>query len=354
MQSPSALKTSDMSRTDQLVRRNIRELTPYSSARDEYPGKNGIFLDANENPYGKLNRYPDPHHRNLRSAISSLSNIPAENIFLGNGSDEAIDLLYRMFCNPGRDKALTFSPTYGMYEVSATVNDVEMIKIPLDSSFAIDLPKVTPYFEDGLLKLIFICSPNNPTSNSLEREKIISIIESFRGIVVIDEAYIDFSDEPSLVSLTDRYENLVILRTFSKAWGAAAIRVGMVIASSEIINYLYKLKPPYNISAINQEEALKRIRKPEKYRKQIRKIKSERQKLIKKIGALEIIKMIYPSDANFILVKVSDANAIYELLLEKNVIVRNRTSVINNCLRITVGTKEENKRLIKELKKIRI
>jgi histidinol-phosphate aminotransferase len=354
MQSPSDLKISDMSKTDSLVRKNIRELTPYSSARDEYTGKRGTYLDANENPYGKLNRYPDPHHRKLRSAISNAVNVPFENIFLGNGSDEAIDLLFRIFCNPGSDKALTFNPTYGMYEVSAAVNDIVMIRIPLDTNFNIDLPELTPYLKDDLLKLIFICSPNNPTSNSFRRDKIINIIENFRGIVIIDEAYIDFSDDPSSVSLINRYDNLVVLRTFSKAFGAAAIRVGMVFANPEIISYLYKVKPPYNISKINQDAALKRIRKPEKYRKQVKKIKAERQKLIEKIGGLEIIDTIYPADANFILVKVKDADAIYKLLIAKNVIVRNRNSVINNCLRITVGTKEENKRLIKELKKIRI
>jgi histidinol-phosphate aminotransferase len=343
-----------MSKTDDLVRKNIRELTPYSSARDEYPGKKGIFLDANENPFGKLNRYPDPHHRKLRSEISRVNDIPVENIFLGNGSDEAIDLLFRIFCEPGKDKALTFSPTYGMYEVSASVNDVKMIRIPLSNNFMIDMAGVKPNLRDSRLKLIFICSPNNPTSNSFEREKIISIIEGFRGIVVIDEAYIDFSNNPSFISLINRYENLVILRTFSKAWGAAAIRVGMVFARPEIISYLYKVKPPYNISALNQKEALKRIRKPEKFRRQIEEIKSERERLSEKIGNLEITEMVYPTDSNFLLVKVKDADVIYDLLTGKNIIVRNRSSVIKNCLRITVGTREENKRLIKELKKIQV
>lgn len=343
-----------MNKTKNLVRDNIRVLTPYSSARDEYSGKKGIFLDANENPFGRLNRYPDPHHRSLRSALSTMNGISEEKIFLGNGSDEAIDLLFRIFCNPGSDKALTFSPTYGMYEVCADVNDIRMIKVPLDKDFMIDIKGVRKHLSDKKLKIVFICSPNNPTSNSFEKEKIVEMVENFRGIVVIDEAYIDFSDRPSLVSLTDKYENLVILRTFSKAWGAAAIRVGMVIANREIISYLYKVKPPYNISTINQKAALRRLSKPEKYRKQIDKIKAERGKLAEKLEKLEITETVFPSDANFLLVRVKDAESIYKLLTKKNIIVRNRSSVIANCLRITVGTEEENKKLIKELKKIRV
>jgi histidinol-phosphate aminotransferase len=343
-----------MGNIDDLVRKNIRELTPYSSARDEYSGKKGIFLDANENPFGKLNRYPDPHHTKLRAEIGRVNEIPVENIFIGNGSDEAIDLLFRIFCEPGKDKALTFSPTYGMYEVSAAVNDVKMIKVPLNEDLDIDIVKVKPYLRDSRLKMIFICSPNNPTSNSFDRKKILSIIEGFRGIVIIDEAYIDFSINPSFISLINKHENLVILRTFSKAWGAAGIRVGMVFAGAEIINYLYRIKPPYNISTLNQKEALKRIRKPEKFRKQIEDIIAERELLSEKIRNLEITEKLYPSDSNFLLLKVKDAEAIYYLLRKRNIIIRNRSSVIKNCLRITIGTSEENKKLIKELKKIMI
>ena len=343
-----------MNQTDSLVRKNIRELTPYSSARDEYPGKKGIFLDANESPFGKLNRYPDPYHRKLRTAISNLYDIPVENIFLGNGSDEAIDLMFRIFCDPGRDKALTFTPTYGMYQVSASANDVEMIKIPLGETFAINLPDVLKRLKERRIKLIFICSPNNPTSNCFEREKILTIIENFRGIVVIDEDYIDFSNQESFISLTGKYENLVVLRTFSKAWGAAAIRVGMVFGCSDIIKYLYRVKPPYNISALNQKAALKRIGKAEKFRKQVEMILEERNKLAEKIRSLEITEKVFPSDSNFLLVKVNNADAVYNFLTGKNIIIRNRNSVIPNCLRITVGTKEENKRLLKELNKIRI
>ena len=343
-----------MNRTDSLVRENIRNLIPYSSARDEYSGSKGIFLDANENPFGKLNRYPDPRHRKLREALSKNKGIPAENIFLGNGSDEAIDLIFRIFCNPGRDKALTFTPTYGMYEVSAAVNDVEIIKVPLGKNFSLDTVTAAPFLRDDLLKLIFVCSPNNPTSNSFEKEKIIEIIENFSGIVVIDEAYIDFSENDSFLPLIARYDNLIVLQTFSKAWGAAGIRVGIAFADARITGYLYRVKPPYNISTPNQKAALKRLNEPSKYSKQIRRIKDEKARLIPRLRKTGLIEYIYPSDANFLLVKVKDANFIYKQLTDKNIIVRNRTSVIENCLRITVGTKDENNRLIKELKKIRI
>lgn len=352
MPSPFDLKILNMNRTDSLVRQNIRDLTPYSSARDEYSGSKGIFLDANENPFGKLNRYPDPHHRKLREALSQKKNIPAENIFLGNGSDEAIDLLFRIFCNPGKDKALTFTPTYGMYEVSASVNDIEMIRVPLDKNFNIDLQRTIVYLKDSLLKLVFVCSPNNPTSNSFEREKIITIIENFKGIVVVDEAYIDFSEQDSFLKFTPEYDNLVVLQTFSKAWGAAGIRVGMAFASAQIISYLYRVKPPYNISLLNQRAALNRLSNPEKYSKQIRKIREEKERLLARLKKLTIIEYIYPSDANFLLVKVKDADFIYRQLADHNIIVRNRTSVIENCLRITVGTKDENNILVRQLKKI--
>jgi len=341
-----------MSRADNLVRKNIRDLTPYSSARDEYSGSKGIFLDANENPFGKLNRYPDPHHRKLREAVSRNKGVQAENIFLGNGSDEAIDLVFRIFCEPGKDKALTFTPTYGMYEVSAAVNNVKMVKVPLDKNFNIDPLSIESIINDPLLKLIFICSPNNPTSNSFERSRIVGIIEKFNGIVVIDEAYIDFSDKDSFIPLTAKYDNLVVLQTFSKAWGAAGIRVGMAFAEPGIISYFYRVKPPYNISLLNQRAAISRLAKPVKYVKQINRIKEEKRRLITRLKKIDIIEYIYPSDANFLLVKVKDADLVYKQLAEKNIIVRNRTSVVENCLRITVGTKRENNTLVRELKKI--
>ena len=343
-----------MNKTDKLVRKNIRELIPYSSARDEFTGSEGIFLDANENPYGNLNRYPDPYHRKLKEAVSRIKGLPSENIFFGNGSDEVIDLICRIFCNPGEDKVLTFPPTYGMYEVTAAVNNLTVIRVPLDGNFNIDRGKILPLLNDENLKIIFICSPNNPTGNSFEREAIMEIIDRFRGIVVIDEAYIDFSIKGSLIHLVGRYENLIVMQTFSKAWGAAAIRVGMAFACQNIIRYMYRVKPPYNISGLNQREALKRLGNPEKYKRQIITITSERIRLMRIISQLDAVVNVYPSDANFILVKVKDADYIYKKLIAKNIIVRNRSSVINNCLRITVGTRSENNKLVKELRSITI
>ena len=241
--------------TERLVRDNVRKLIPYSCARDEYGGREGIFLDANENPFGDLNRYPDPYHRELRSALSRLKGLPAENLFTGNGSDEVIDLCYRIFCNPGRDKALIFNPTYGMYEVSAAANDIEVIKVPLDENFNINISAVEPHFDDDRLKLIFICSPNNPTGNSMNSNDIEFIIRNFKGIVIIDEAYIDFSVHPSFNLKIMQYPNLVVMQTFSKALGLAAARIGMAFADQEIIKYFFRMKPPYNISTINQAMA---------------------------------------------------------------------------------------------------
>lgn len=341
-----------MNRTDKLVRQNIRELVPYSSARDEFTAIEGIFLDANENPYGTLNRYPDPHHKKLKAAVSKMKELPPENIFFGNGSDEVIDLICRIFCNPGEDKILTFPPTYGMYEVTAAVNNLTVIRVPLDGNFNIDREKTLQLLNDENLKIIFICSPNNPTGNSFEREVILEIIEKSPGIVVIDEAYTDFSIKKSFIQLVRKYDNLIVMQTFSKAWGAAAIRVGMAFADQNIIRYMYRVKPPYNISGLNQREALKRLGDSEKYRKQVVTIKSERIRLEKLISQLETVIKVYPSDANFILVKVKDADYIYKKLIERNIVVRNRSSVVNNCLRITVGTRSENNKLVKDLRSI--
>jgi histidinol-phosphate aminotransferase len=341
-----------MKQPEQLARQNILNLSPYSSARDDYNGNRGIFLDANENPFGKLNRYPDPHHTKLRKKLSELKNIPVENIFTGNGSDEAIDLLFRIFSRPGTDRALTFVPTYGMYEVSAAINDTEIIKIPLTESFNIDYNRVKPYLSDERLKLIFICSPNNPTSNSIDRDTVIKLTKESNSIVVVDEAYIDFSSSESLLPLVGKYPNLVVLQTFSKARGAAGIRVGMAYAGKTVIDLMYKVKPPYNISTLSQKEALKRLEKPAKFRRQVSQILSERERLSVMLGKVGTVEKVWPSDANFLLVKVKDANRIYNILCKKHIIVRNRSSVIENCLRITVGTRKENNRLIKELKKI--
>ena len=335
-----------------LVRENVIKLTPYSCARDEFKGKTGIFMDANENPFGSLNRYPDPYQKELKAAISKIKGIAEEKIFLGNGSDEIIDLCFRVFCKPGIDKALTFTPTYGMYEVSASVNDIKVVKVPLNESFQIDLKKVRPRFSDKNLKMIFICSPNNPTGNCMNYSDIEYIITNFNGIVVIDEAYIDFSDKPSVIKLVDKSTNLILMQTFSKAFGLAAVRVGMAFSNPAIIQYFNKLKPPYNISTINQKAALRKLDKVEECKSQVIKIKKERERLSANLKKMKITEKVYPSDANFLLVKVKNANYLYNTLVDKNIIVRNRNSVINNCLRITLGTRSENNKLVNALNSI--
>ncbi len=335
---------------ESIVRPNVKLLTPYSCARDEYKGKEGIFLDANENPFGTLNRYPDPYQSELRKAVSRIKGIPAENIFLGNGSDEIIDLCFRIFCIPGTDKALTFTPSYGMYQVSAAVNDIKMVNIPLDENFQIDIKSVTPAFSDKNLKLIFICSPNNPTGNCMNRVMLERIIYQFNGIVIIDEAYIDFADKSSMKDSLDRYPNLIVMQTFSKAYGLASVRVGMAFASSEIVRYLNKVKPPYNISTVNQKTILRRIANRSYFNGQVRKIRSERDRMAVELKKIRIVKKIWPSDANFLLVKVYNADTIYNYLVDNKIIVRNRHSVAENCLRITIGTRRENDRLLKALK----
>lgn len=341
-----------MTELNKLVRENVLKLIPYSSARDDYKGKTGIFLDANENPYGKLNRYPDPYQKELKSAISRIKRVEEERIFLGNGSDEIIDLCIRIFCNPGIDKILTFTPTYGMYEVSASINDVEVLKIPLNDKFQIDLLKTENLLNDQKLKLIFICSPNNPTSNSMNYKDVEYLVKIFNGIILIDEAYIDFSEKPSFIKLIDTYANLIIMQTFSKAFGLAAVRVGMAFTNPSIIQYFNKLKPPYNISFINQQTVLKKISRIEEYRKQVLRIKKERIRLAHLLSEVNVVEKVYPSDANFLLVKVKDANNIYNTLVKMNIIIRNRSNLIENCLRITVGKKSENDKLIQALREL--
>jgi histidinol-phosphate aminotransferase len=337
---------------NKLVRENVIKLTPYSSARDEFKGKSGTFMDANENPYGKLNRYPDPYQKELKSSISKLKGMPVENIFLGNGSDEIIDLCFRVFCNPGTDMALIFTPTYGMYEVSASVNDIRVLRVPLDENFQINLKKVDSFLSDKKLKLIFICSPNNPTGNCMNYQDIRYIIDNFKGIVVIDEAYIDFSKKPSFCELVPVHPNLIVMQTFSKALGLAAARVGIAYTNQSIVQYFNKLKPPYNISAINQKAALLKLNKSDDFKNQVNRIIKERVRLAASLEKMEITLKVYPSDANFLLVKVTDANYIYNTLVIKNIIVRNRSSVLDNCLRITVGTRAENNKLIAALNSI--
>ncbi|HIC8754878.1 histidinol-phosphate transaminase [Elizabethkingia anophelis] len=333
---------------ENLVRPNILKLKPYSSARDEYKGSTGIFLDANENPFGNLNRYPDPYQKEVKEKLSALKSIPVSQIFLGNGSDEVIDLVFRIFCTPGRDKALVFTPTYGMYEVSANINDTELLQLPLNSDFQIDKESIIPFLTDENLKLIFICSPNNPTGNSIENVDF--ILENFNGIVFVDEAYIDFSTQKSWTEKLSQYPNLVISQTFSKARGLAAVRVGIAYSSPEIIALFNKTKPPYNVSQLNQEAALIALLDAKKYQSEIKTILAEKERLEKEFLQLSLIKKIYPSDANFILVEVNDADGIYNNLVQQKIITRNRNSVIADCIRITIGTTEENNQLIAALK----
>lgn len=343
-----------MSDIEKLVRENVRALIPYSCARDEFQGKEGIFMDANENPYGTLNRYPDPYQRELKSSVSRIKDIPEENIFLGNGSDEIIDLCFRIFCNPGIDKVLTFSPTYGMYEVSAAINDVELTKIPLSDDFNIEIKSVLPFLKDPKLKLIFICSPNNPTGNSMKRSDIEAIISAFIGIVVIDEAYIDFSEKPSFKTMVNRYRNLIVMQTFSKAMGLAAARIGMAFMDPSNVQYFNKMKPPYNISAINQKAALKCLTRIELLKNGVTRIKTERERLAQNLKKISIIEKVFPSDSNFLLVKTRNADLIYSKLIDNKIIVRNRNKIVPGCLRITVGTINENNKLIGALRKIKL
>ena len=343
-----------MDEIKKLVRENILRLTPYSCARDEFNGTSGIFMDANENPFGNLNRYPDPYQKAVKSDVALFRGIPEENIFLGNGSDEIIDLCFRLFCNPGIDKAMTFTPTYGMYEVSAAVNDIKVIKVPLNENFQIDIRKAETFLSDENMKLIFICSPNNPTGNSMEYTDVEHIISNFNGIVLIDEAYIDFSEKPSFIKLLGKYPNLIIMQTFSKALGLAAARIGMAFANHEIIHFFNKVKPPYNISTINQKAALDKLGKQDEYRRQVIQIKAEKERLVGMLKSLSITEKIFPSDANFLLVKVKNADRVYNALIDKNIIIRNRNSVIENCIRITVGKPNENNKLINALKSVQI
>jgi len=336
---------------DKLLRENIRSLQPYSSARDEFKGEASVYLDANENPYNApYNRYPDPLQWEVKELLSKIKQVPAENIFLGNGSDEPIDLLYRAFCEPRIDNVVAIEPTYGMYKVCASINDVEYRKVLLDENFqftAESLLAATNLYT----KIIWLCSPNNPTGNSLNRNEIIKLLTSFEGIVVLDEAYIDFASEGSFNKFLSQYPNLVILQTFSKAWGSAAIRLGMAFASTEIINVLNKIKYPYNVNILTQKQAITALKNVAEVKAWVKTLLDERTILIQALEKLPLVQHIYPSDANFVLVKVPDANALYHYLVDKSIIVRNRSSVslCMGCIRITVGTPEENRILLKEL-----
>lgn len=340
----------------QLLRENIRKLVPYSSARDEFKGEASVFLDANENSFGSpletaYNRYPDPLQWRLKEKIAQIKGVPPQHIFLGNGSDECIDLLYRAFCNPGKDNVIICPPTYGMYEVSANINDVEVRKVSLDAAYQLNLTGISEAVDEHT-KLIFLCSPNNPTGNSLAREDVEMVLNGFEGIVVIDEAYINFAKQRSFIQELTEYPNLVVLQTLSKAWGLAALRIGIAFGSLDMIDVLNKIKAPYNISQASQELALKALENIELVNNWTREIVQERERLREEFSQLPLVKNIYPSDANFLLVKTSDGKPIYDYLVAKGIIVRDRSRVelCEGCLRITVGTAAENDRLLSELR----
>ena len=337
---------------NQLVRKNILNLKPYSSARDEYTGKEGVFLDANENPFGEYNRYPDPHQKELKKSISKLKSVTENNIFIGNGSDEVIDLTYRIFCNPGQDKVIILSPTYGMYEVSAEINDIKIIKVPLNEEFQIDFNSLEKHFTDETIKLLFICSPNNPTGNNIEN--IESLIEKFNGIVFVDEAYNDFSNAPSLIDKINQYPNLIVSQTFSKAWALAAVRIGVAYSNSNIIALFNKVKPPYNVSTLNQNAVLESVLNYSEFVKRKNSILEQKEWLIRQFNQIKSIIKIYPSDANFVLIETVNANKLYNELINKKIITRNRNNLIKNCIRITVGTQSENEKLIHALNELTV
>lgn len=338
---------------NKLVRNNIKNLIPYSSAREEFSGADAILLDANENPFNSpYNRYPDPLQRKLKQKISKIFDVQVNQLFLGNGSDEAIDLLIRAFCIPGSDNIIITDPSYGMYEVCAKINDVEVRKVLLNNDYTLN-PEEIIKSADERSRIIFLCSPNNPTSNLFKEEDSVRVLSEFKGIIVIDEAYIDFSGSNGFLHRISEFRNLVVLRTFSKAWGLAGIRLGMAFADQNIIAILNKIKYPYNISSLTQELALKFLKKKSAKDKWVQTIKQEKKLIIQKLEALDVIQNIYPSDANFLLVKTLNAKDIYNYLIKKKIVVRDRSNVslCNGCLRITVGKKEENRKLIKSIKK---
>ena len=340
---------------EDLTRDNIKQLAPYSSARDEFSGKASVFLDANENSLGSplikwYNRYPDPHQVALKAAIGQIKKIATENIFLGNGSDECIDVLYRSFCRPGIDNIIICPPTYGMYEVSAHINDIEVRQAPLLEDFQLNLAHLESLVDENT-RIIWICSPNNPTGNAINREDIEITLNNFNGLVVVDEAYINFSRQQSFIKELSDYPNLVVLQTFSKAWGLAGLRLGMAFADKPVIDILSKVKPPYNINQATQELALKAIEELGQVNDMIQEIVAMRDALTEVFNRIPIIRKVYPSDANFLLIKIDQAGKVYDYLVSREIIVRNRSRVLlcEDCLRITIGTEKENTILIDAL-----
>jgi len=341
---------------DNILRENSKNLVPYSSSRDEYKGEASVFLDANENAFGspleqQFNRYPDPLQYNVKKRLSEIKGVPIRNIFLGNGSDEAIDILFRSFCNPSVDNVILVPPTYGMYKVSANINDIETRNVPLTDDYQLNLEGIAEAIDKNT-KLIFICSPNNPTGNSINRPDVETLLANFHGIVVVDEAYINFSRQKTFIQELTEYGNLVVLQTLSKAWGLAGLRVGMAFASEEIIEVMNKVKPPYNINEASQQLALQALANIDQVNAWIKETLIQRDKLVLGLKDFDFVMDIYPSDANFILVKTTDPKGIYNFLVQKGIIVRDRSKVelCEGCLRITIGTRAENKILIDQLK----
>lgn len=334
---------------NRLVRECIAQLTPYSTARDEYQGELGIFLDANESPYENgYNRYPDPHQKALKAQIAALKGVGAENIFIGNGSDEAIDVLMRVFCEPRVDNVVAIAPSYGMYKVAAAINDVEMREVQLGEEFSLPVEALLAATDEHT-KMIFLCSPNNPTGNSFPREQIMRLVEQFDGVVVVDEAYIDFAEAESLKSEINENPNLVVLQTMSKAWAMAGLRVGLALASERVVELMSEVKYPYNINVATMAIVEELLRQP--IDDKVAEIKCQRAKVVEALAQSRVVKKIYPSDANFLLVRVDDADAMYNFLIEKGIIVRNRNKVkgCEGCLRLTIGTPAENEALLKSI-----
>jgi len=343
-----------------ILRENIKNLTPYSSARDEFQGEASVYLDANENAFGspldeQYNRYPDPLQIKVKKRLSEIKGVPIRNIFLGNGSDEAIDILFRSFCNPGVDNVIIVPPTYGMYQVSANINDVEARKVHLTADYQLNLEGIAEAIDDHT-KMIFICSPNNPTGNSINREDVETLLANFNGIVVVDEAYINYSRQKTFIQELTEYGNLVVLQTLSKAWGLAGLRLGMAFASEEIIEVMNRVKPPYNINEATQQLVLKALQNVDQVNQWIKQTLIERDNLVLALKDFDFVLDIYPSDANFILVKTTDARGIYNHLVGQGIIVRDRSKVelCEGCLRITVGTPEENTVLIAQLESLKL
>ncbi|WP_066757854.1 histidinol-phosphate transaminase [Crocinitomix algicola] len=337
---------------EDLIRPNIKLMKAYTNAREEFNGKADLYLDANESPFGQFNRYPDPNQNILKKRLAKYKQVSENQVFIGNGSDEIIDLIIRLVAEPGLDKIMLFPPTYGMYEVTASLNNVSSIKIPLNCDFEIDYQKVEPLLQNPALKVIFICSPNNPSGNNIPKETILKLLNNFRGLIVIDEAYIDFSSENSCLEFLRNFDRLIILQTLSKAWGMASLRIGVAYSNPKLINYLNKIKPPYNISNVNQNLALEGLNRADQIEQNIATIIQERKYLTLALSAVKIVKKVYPSASNFLLIEVDNADLRYQQLLELGIILRNRNTQISNCLRVSIGTPKENQTLIHTLKEL--